>query len=88
MLGQESVGDRKCGMRDANLSDREVLVKSKRKPYVNRLESSHSLAILVKINCWKILSMIPDALPILCLMIGNLGVRAQGQLGGFLRFKP
>ena len=60
--GQESVGNQKCGVEDANLSDREVLMKSRRKPYVNSLEPSHSPAIVVEINCWKVLSLTLDTL--------------------------
>lgn len=75
-------------MGDTNLSDKKVLMKSRRKLYVNRLEPSHSLATLVKINCYKVLSMTPDTLLILFLTTGNSGVRGQGQLEDLLRYKP
>ena len=52
------------------------------------LEPSHSLAILVKSNCCKVLSMTPDTLLTLFLATGNSGIRGQGQLGNLLRFKP
>lgn len=86
-LGKESVGDRKWGMGDTNLSDK-VLMESRSKPYANGLEPSHSLAILVKINCCKFLSMTPVTLLILSRTTGNSGVRVQAQLGDRLRFKP
>lgn len=87
-LGKESVGDWKWGMGDTNLSDKKVLMESRSKPYANGLESSHSLAILVKINCCNFLSVTLDTLLILSRTTGNSGVRVQGQLGDRLRFKP
>lgn len=87
----ELVGYWKWGARDANLSDGEMALKSSRKPYCYVKHCSHhiSLAISVKINWRRVLSMTPDTLLIeTFLTTCNSAVQASGAFGDILRFKP
>lgn len=89
ILGCELAGDWKCGTRDTNLSNREMVLKKRIKLYHQVSQSQHiSLAVSIKINRRRILSMNPDTLLIeASLMACNLGVQSSGTLGDLLRFQ-
>lgn len=78
----------KNGTRDTNLSDREIVLKSKRKPYCHVKDWSHhiSMTVSVKMNCRKILSMTSNTLLLQMFLITYN--RFQEHLGDLLRFKP
>lgn len=87
VLGHELVGHWKCGTRDTNLSDREIVLKSRRKPHCHVKDWSRhiSLAISVKINCRMVLSMIPTSRGFIYKLVTQ-EYRFQGYFGDF--FKP
>lgn len=82
MLGHELVGRWKYGTRDTNLSDREVVLQSRRKPHCHVKDWSRhiSLAISVKINCRTVLSMILTSRGFLYELVTQ-EYRFQGHLG-------